>query len=122
MMLSEEIYALRRFGKFDIMGERITYAYGRFYDWSIPVDMEYDFEIMLDGGVLYCSIDVYSAIGYPPGEFDVDAWTDQQINLNAPATRADYYALRGIARSILKGYRVVLRDGETIHIPELKKC
>ena len=39
-----------------------------------------------------------------------------------PATRAGYYALQSTARAVLKGYRVVLPDGETIHVPELMKC
>lgn len=123
MMLSAEISALRRIGATcGFNGERIPYAFGSYWDYSMPVGDEYDFDITLRDDALYCSIDVYTARGYPAGEFDVDAWTDQVIVLTSPATRTDYYALQGIARSILKGYRVVLPDGETIHIPELMKC
>ena len=43
-------------------------------------------------------------------------------SLTVPATRAGYYALQSTARAVLKGYRVVLPDGETIHVPELMKC
>lgn len=123
MMLSAEITALRRIGATcGFNGERIPYAFGSFWDDLMPVGMNYDFDITLADGTLHCQLDVYTAVGFPAGEFDVDAWTDQMISLTVPATRAGYYALQSTARAVLKGYRVVLPDGETIHVPELMKC
>lgn len=127
MMLSAETSALRRIGKEpDFYGNRIAYAYGCDQDELQPnPSAHYNFEIMLDGAELVCSIDVYSALGglgLPSGEFDVDAWNAALIHLRGSANRANYSSLASVARAILRGYRVVLPDGEEFHVAALYSC
>ncbi len=127
MMLSAEIAALCRIGKEpNFYGNRIASTYGCDQDELQPTPTaDYHFEIMLDGAELVCSIDVYSALGglgFPPGEFDVDAWEAAKIHLRGSANRANYSSLASAARAILRGYRVVLPDGEEVHVAALYSC
>ena len=119
-MLSAEIAALRRIGPpADFDGGRMAFAFGCCLDDPMPAGRDYHFDVELDGGELVCTIDVYSAIGYQPAKFDVDAWEAKNIRLHAPVTRDAYRSLQSAARAILKGLRVVLPDGEMIHVKEL---
>ena len=123
MMLSAEIAALRRIGlASDFDGRRIAYAYGCDLDGLLQDTACYDFEMMFDGAELACTIDVYSALrsqNGSPGEFDVDAWEAAKIHLRGAPTRENYRALQSTARAVLKGYRVVLPGGKSIHVPAL---
>lgn len=118
-MLSAEVAALRRIGPpADFDGGRMAFAFGCCIDDPIPAGRDYNFDISLDHGELVCVIDVYSAIGYEPAEFDVDAWEAEKIHIRVPATRGAYQALQSAARAILKGFRVAI--GRTlIHVKEL---
>ena len=119
-MLSAEIAALRRIGTLpDFDGGRMAFAFGCRFDDPMAVGRDYHFDIALSGGLLVCVIDVYSAIGYAPGTFDVDAWEARKITLHAPATRDAYQELQSAARAILKGIRVHMSDGAMIHVREL---
>ena len=120
MNVSQEIAALRRIGPGrDFDGGRMAFAFGVRFDDPMPAEQDYNFDISLAGGELACVIDVYSAIGYTPAEFDVDAWESKKIRLQTSATRDAYQALQSTARAILKGFRVALPNGELIHVKEL---
>ena len=119
-MLSAEIAALRRIGApADFGGGRMAFAFGYTFDGKTSEEQEYLFEISLDGSALVCVIDVYSAVGYVPAEFDVDAWDARKIIIRGPATREDFRIQASIARAVLKGFRVHLSDGTEIHVKEL---
>lgn len=122
MMLSAEIAALRRMGPApDFAGRRIAYSHGYDGDDLLPsTAAHYLFEIQQDGAELVCSIDIYSALGFPgEGEFDVDDWEAAMIRLAGMANRANYHALQSAARAILKGYRVMLPSGQLVHVEAL---
>lgn len=122
--MGKEVAALRRIGsELGPLGQRLPRAFGESRPGGVAQDQsahDWLFEIRLNwsGETLESVIDIYTATSQPGADFDVDAWTDQLIEIAAPASRLGLRALSQASRAVLSGRQLVLNSG-TLHFPEL---
>ncbi|WLI50644.1 hypothetical protein [Pseudomonas sp. FP833] len=122
--LEKEVAALRRIG-LDLgpIGQRLPRAFGESRPGYLAQDQSvrnWLFEIRLNWSseTLESVIDIYTATSQPDADFDVDTWTDQLIEISAPASRLGFRALSQASRALLSGRKLVLNSG-SLHFPEL---
>ena len=122
--MEKDVAALRRIG-LDLgpLGQRLPRAFGESRPGYIPQDQsvrDWLFEIRLNWSseTLESVIDIYTATSQPDADFDVDAWTDQLIEISAPASRLGFRALSQVSRAVLSGRQLILNSGP-LHFPEL---
>ncbi|AZE10211.1 hypothetical protein C4K10_1921 [Pseudomonas chlororaphis subsp. aureofaciens] len=124
--VQKEVAALQRIGSnLGAYGQRISRAFGESQPWEVAQDQgprHWLFEIRLnhDSEKLESIIDIYMATTQLDAEFDVGAWTDQLIEIGAPASRLGFRALSQASRAVLGGRKLILNSA-TLHFPALAK-